>query len=39
VSHARYRESLFGELEPDLAAAWERIAQLSEPGGGTASEP
>jgi FkbM family methyltransferase len=39
VSHARYRESLFGELEPDLAAAWQQIAQLSEPGGEIASQP
>jgi FkbM family methyltransferase len=29
VSHARYRDSLFGELEPDLAAAWVEVAQLS----------
>ena len=31
VSCARYRESLFGELEPDLASAWREIARLSPP--------
>jgi FkbM family methyltransferase len=30
VSRARYRESLFGELEPDLAEAFREIARLSE---------
>lgn len=29
VSHARYRESLFGELEPELAAALGEIQRLS----------
>jgi FkbM family methyltransferase len=28
VSRARYRDSLFGELEPELAVAWQRIARL-----------
>lgn len=27
VSYARYRDSLFGELEPDLASAWREIAR------------
>lgn len=30
VNRARYRESLFGELEPDLAEAFREIARLSE---------
>jgi hypothetical protein len=34
VSRARYRDSLFGELEPDLAAAWQEIARLSRPSEG-----
>jgi FkbM family methyltransferase len=31
VSRARYRDSLFGELEPDLADAWRKIARLEPP--------
>jgi hypothetical protein len=29
VSRARDRDSLFGELEPDLASAWREIARPS----------